>query len=540
MLGGQERCLDARRSAWRLGEVLVPRLGEVCSGIWVLSWGGLKNRFFFGGGSPSRRGACHGCCQSILSHVQVACMLSNLHMHCCQAKAPSSDVVKDAEAHVRNNSSCQELAVKRIAKIPVHHADDPLFKAFKEAGLTVPVPISYAKLEGCSKFPYIKFSHWVQVLGEADRLECLAGDGTWEEYKARWAEHWERMRVLHPDHEVFQLASSGILDLSQCIPCYSHKDEGTSKKKKQFMVLSTFGAHGYGTLQQRRKLANKVIKGNLKKDPMKMNFIGNTYIRRFMSFGMPWHVYTDKPHNLFTMIDLYAKDMRQLALQGTLIGRGRRVWVVCQGTTADWPAHVKCAGLNRSFGHGPKQPTSKTPCSGVCHLCLGGIEDFENPENSVPYEDLGRSPKWLKTMHQIKPWNSEPLELQIPHDQTRPADFFKPDLWHNDAQGVSRIWVATFCVEFNALEEGSKVDIRFERQSADFVEFWKKRGHTPYMKTIDKHKVGWPQTTSWPEGTWNRGAVTTDLMIWAANYGTRLLKKTGSTDELLHTLDTCS
>lgn len=49
-----------------------------------------------------------------------------------------------------------------------------------------------------------------------------------------------------------------------------------------------------------------------------------------------------------------------------------RVCVVAQATSAE---------LGRSFRNVPKASTSKTPCTGICHLCLAGRPNYD-------YEDV--------------------------------------------------------------------------------------------------------------------------------------------------------
>ena len=433
----------------------------------------------------------------------------------------------------------EEPAVGRLASASASNAELAAHSIFKEFGLAMPIPISSENLETCKDFPYLKFSDWVRVLGKADMLEHLTGQKSFATMKVILTEFWKRYRALYPNHEVFRLADSGVLDLSCTIPVYTHKDEGRSSKKKPIMILTTQGALGKGTAAQRRRNARGVIKHTVKTTPMKMNFIGHTYTTRYMFMAMPRSVYKHCPDTFFTMLKLYASDMKSLAYDGVDVGRGNRIWVASLGSKGDWPAHVKSAGLKRSFQNVPKRATSKTPCSGICHLCLAGTEDFEEPENAVPFEDFGFLPEWLDTCNVKDPWVEEPAELEIPHDTSDKPSYFKPDFWHNLSLGAGKTRAANFCVMFNPLAAGTSVETRFEDMTADFNSHCSLMKRSAYMKEINREKVGFLKHVDFPDGHWSKGDVTTSLMLWMEKYGAQKIAESGSSDEILITMETC-
>ena len=137
------------------------------------------------------------------------------------------------------------------------------------------------------------------------------------------------------------------------------------------------------------------------------------------------------------------------------------------------------------------------------------------------------------------PWVEEPAELEIPHDTSDKPSYFKPDFWHNLSLGAGKTWAANFCVMFNPLAAGTSVETRFEDMTADFNSHCSLMKRSAYMKEINREKVGFLKHVDFPDGHWSKGDVTTSLMLWMEKYGAQKIAESGSSDEILITMETC-
>lgn len=57
---------------------------------------------------------------------------------------------------------------------------------------------------------------------------------------------WRQYQQLHPQHQIFQEASSGALSLSRAIPLVLHGDEGRGRKHSAHFVMSFHSLLGFG------------------------------------------------------------------------------------------------------------------------------------------------------------------------------------------------------------------------------------------------------------------------------------------------------
>ena len=132
-------------------------------------------------------------------------------------------------------------------------------------------------------FPCIKPSSWVGVLDKRDCLHHLFGLGedfaTLEAAKPKLLEFWAKYELSHGGHQVYDLASSGKLDLGNCLPIYLHGDEGVTFKKEGALVVSFYSPLGQGVACRRvGQLDGSAT--------LEMHFLGHCFKTRFVMATM--------------------------------------------------------------------------------------------------------------------------------------------------------------------------------------------------------------------------------------------------------------
>ena len=92
------------------------------------------------------------------------------------------------------------------------------------------------------------------------------------------------------------------------------------------------------------------------------------------------------------------------------------------------------------------------------------------------------------------------------------ARFYKPDIWHNIQMGVGKDFSASAICLLVQLLPGSNVDIRFENFSSMYMSWCKQHKKTKYLTKIDKHTVGGCGKRDEPGASWNKAAVTVNML----------------------------
>ena len=192
-------------------------------------------------------------------------------------------------------------------------------------------------------------------------------------------------------------------------------------------------------------------------------------------------------------------------------GRGRFFMAVLY-VSGDWPWLADSGHLQRSFRNVQKHKTRKNPPGGICHLCKGGQVGFD-------FEEINTDrPKWLQSMFSQDIWNEfdgpSPLE-NIPHVPGQVAGLWMYDIFHTWHLGIARSLLASFIALMTDCEDSGTLDGRFESLSLRYSSWCKSNKKRQFVRALTKELIGWPTTTTYPNGGWHKGALSTTLMHWA-------------------------
>ena len=289
------------------------------------------------------------------------------------AEASCKDAVETAKAALEDSPRMPQ-AVRDLARVREQDAEEACHRIFKKYGLSLPLTVDFVSAVDsngrAAKFPYIKFSSWVRYLLDNQKLDRLVGVSA-ASMQPRLAEFWRRYKQLHPDHELWQLAEAQQVQLSRCIPVFTHTDDGRTYKAKGIWVYSVHGCIGRGTRNYRRRLKNAspAVKRTIAKpkhDPQGMNYVGSTWGTHFLLCSLMRQAGKKFPDAENELLRACTEDLAALSRDGIANSTGReRVWIQHIGLKGDLPALSKLGGFLRNFAKAPKQSSSRKPCEGI-------------------------------------------------------------------------------------------------------------------------------------------------------------------------------
>lgn len=441
------------------------------------------------------------------------------------SEVPCKHLVELAQAEVRANPRAS-LPMREFSGIRLCDAENGVHRLFKKYQLVPPVKIHDAEMalgRDHRKFPYIKLSSWVQYLLDTDQLHRqFVGVRTFKIMQHVLEEFWGRYRAMDPSYVLFQMADCGEVDLSTCIPFYSHSDEGRSYKHLGLWILSSHGLLGRGTSGYLRCGLDKL---RLSESEMGLNFTGRTWATQYIFTSMIKTVYSKYPEAQNEMVSLFTEDVVDLFLNGiSSRDRQHRVHMIHMGHKGDLPALVRMMDAKRSFSHVPRGPTSRKACGGICHLCLAGVEQGDDYPESIPFEDMSPQAAWVQTLHLEEAWDNTPnILIGMPLTKEQQFGFFLTDLWHNYHLGVSKHFIGSSFVavlESNLAVEGlqGSVEKKFEWLTSKYLQFFQSQGRTPYINEISRDTMGFAAGTSCPIARWSKGAASTEMMMFLDSF----------------------
>lgn len=473
--------------------------------------------------------------------------VSNLFQHVCFSEAPCKHLVELARAEVEVNPVAGRH-MRDFASVRLDDAEVGVHKVLQRAKMTAPIPIEgldIGEVRSLKQFPFIRLSSWMQLLLDSGRFaRQMAGVPTIEKMRSVMTEFWRRYKDIHPDHFIFDWEADGRVQLQDCVPFFSHTDEGRSYKHMPIWILSSHGALGRGT---RSYLSAGKHRAPLRRNGMGMNYIGKTWSTNFVFAAVTKTVSVVCPNAIPKLVAEYASDVQTLLETGLRSKDGQtHVRLVHLNTKGDLPALVKLGGLKRSFSNVPRGPSSKKSCQGICHLCLGGREaDPSRGVAAVPFEDLSASGQWTTTIGVDLPWDSEPailtgLPLTTPFEKTQ---FFSTDFWHNCHLGVCKHFTA--CSFVAVLESGlssvpnGSMEVKFQWLTDCYKGYFRSMNKTPFIAEISRDTMNFPAGTANPIGKWSKGQVSTEMMMFLDFFGRNFI--VGKTvDPLLTAIVSCS
>ena len=88
--------------------------------------------------------------------------------------------------------------------------------------------LTYEEGAPFKKFPWIRPTDLLKSMAKLNDLSHLLGGKQLHESAGLLRDFWQKYFVLHPEHQL----RAKNLNLSRCIPCLIHGDEGTTYKQK--------------------------------------------------------------------------------------------------------------------------------------------------------------------------------------------------------------------------------------------------------------------------------------------------------------------
>ena len=443
------------------------------------------------------------------------------------AEAPCKHLVALARSEVHGNPHAPPQ-VKEFARIREGDAEKGMQRVFKKHGLLAQVCVGHLDVGTANEpcvMPYIKPSSWVSFLldtaGGKRLPRQLVGVPDYERMHAVLTEFWKRYRVVYPDHPLFAMADAGEVRLRNCVPYFTHTDEGRSYKHAAIWVMSMHGALGRGTSAW---LQSGQHRAKVNSNGMGLNYTGKTWSTQCMFATCTKKVYLTHTNAIQDLIKVFSEDAEMLLKQGITGKDGRRhIRLVPLGTKGDLPALKVLSSAKRSFSNVPRSGSSKRGCKGICFLCDAGLEpDPGAGGQMIPFEDVNDEAAWVATLHVNPPWEQMPELLSgLNLTQAQSMDFFKTDCWHNLHLGILKRFLGSSFVSIIQCPDyaqfggpGGSVDKKFEWLTSLYRAFCRSQKFCPYVTEISRDTMGYPASTMEPVGKWSKAVASTELMLF--------------------------
>lgn len=309
-----------------------------------------------------------------------------------------------------------------------------------------------------------------------------------QDWTAAFGLFWHMFKDIQPSHCIFEHHAE---ELSFCVPCLLHGDEGTGHRKRPLMQLCWGPLHGVGL-------------GSMK--------------RLFLITAVPHKAY--RMHNrgtdagnpvLDAIFEGAARSFMQAFYQGVEIPHGelagKRLYLVCLGLAGDHPFQTKAMKCSRNH-----------VSSLICPLCLA------ETGSNCPYEDVSRHAAWVRTIGLSKPYKRPPPLRFIPGFEDH--RFIRMDLFHVGPHGVGRTFAAScICMLAGPLEHfepelfagQKKKDAALSEAYLSFASFCKCLRQSPQMKDFSPENLNWQQYRNFPESSM-KGSDCTLVIRWLIDY----------------------
>ena len=184
----------------------------------------------------------------------------------------------------------------------------------------------------------------------------------------------------------------------------------------------------------------------------------------------------------------------------------------CSG---DWQWLAKAGHLNRSYSNVEKRPRRVGAAPrGICHLCQAGQVHRENFR-------ADRVPPWWSTRFVECAFDRQPALCRVPYVAGEAEGFFVYDLFHSHHLGLGKTFTAACLALMSEKMSSSTVDGRFEELTHGYLQFCAETRQAPYLTTISKMTIGWPDKQQFPNGQWSKGHVTVSIGDYFASWAAR-------------------
>ena len=134
------------------------------------------------------------------------------------SQATALDCVEEAKAASKKDS-CQVL--KKIARAPLQSADEPLFRALADSGVTMSFDMKDVELDADFSYPCFPPKEMLQTIAAEGYFHKVLG------VPVLYSDHvlprfWEKYQVLFPAHDLFSAREA--TDFKRLLPFYVHGD----------------------------------------------------------------------------------------------------------------------------------------------------------------------------------------------------------------------------------------------------------------------------------------------------------------------------
>lgn len=375
--------------------------------------------------------------------------------------------------------------------------------------LSLPIPRSIMRVETDSgtelEIPVLRLQDWMKFILDGNHSHMLVGldQPNWARESDILAAFWGNYRVHEPTHPVF----SSQLDLRKTFPMILHGDEGRGRRRTAHLVVNCHSILGAGLRRSsKRTKKNRYIQ-------MLPNYAKHSLTTRLMLASLPKALYTFRNeavwHSLMQLISDQVQFVFSHGVMDDVHGRGNFHMAVIF-VAGDWPWLADSGNLLRSFRNVPKHKTRRKAPVGICHLCQAG-------QVGVDFEEIHHdNPTWLHTMFSQElceeGWES-PL-LAIPHPPGKVGSLFAFDVFHTWHLGVARSFLASFLALLSELQGEGSIDDRFDSMTVLYLDYCKLKKKRAHVTKLSKELIGYPTTSTYPQGGWHKADLSTSLMGW--------------------------
>lgn len=415
-------------------------------------------------------------------------------------------------ADIGEEKASSSKGLVELSRCSENHSERDVNVVARRYHLTLPIQISTLP-----KTPGMRFSGDFKAIHLQDWCRFFTDHNVWhvllglhrpdpDRERAILSEFWRRFKIWKPNHGVWNYFDKYKTDLSRTCPLIAHGDEGRGRKRGPFLVVSYHSFLGFGTLAANQARRHRPYLS------MKLNYSMNSSLTRMLTAVLP-KMFKEQ-EALESILTLIKKDSLDMLRHGCLSAHGEKHYFAMLNMSRDWQWLVKAAHLTRSYANVEKRPRAANAVPrGICHLCLAG-------QLGVPFEDFSRCPAWKQTMFlpNDEPWFKRPALLDLPYDHGKPASLFSYDLWHAWHLGLGKAFLASTLALISDRMSSSSVDGRFEELTEQFLQWCDDERVPPFLSGLSKDTIGWPDRSSFPNGSWSKGHITTNLMRFVASW----------------------
>lgn len=420
-----------------------------------------------------------------------------------------------------NNEDTTEEGLRKA-----NNAERDLHRMFARNHLSLPIPIktlghTWSNGQKVS-IEYVDPSDWLYtLLLKYPRL--LAGGFC--SITDQFAGFWELYRQSHPGHEVFRFHNE---HLGQVLPIMFFGDEGRGPRRAGYMAATIESCLGLSEVSTKSKSKCDCQK-HLSEFPqhwipncdgptvevtdqmrcatrVATNYTGNSYLTRFLLFGIPGYLYDKTPSVVQRHLQIVSNNLVDLFYQGVVV-QGTRYYAALVASKGDMKFQAFVVGhLTRSYAN-----LGHSRALAACSLCLAGTPEY-------PMEDCGHQPAWAESMFVERPWatNNPPVFNDVPFDPMCPEALYKVDCFHawkvgmgRDVAGSGLVFLCDLGV-WDLPEESRAIDARLSRAHREFSLWASAEGKSPALRSFTKSYLN---CSTRAESAWSNSKGSDTMLI---------------------------